>query len=60
MIIDFKKLSSPELTEVTQDLGELITKKKQTGAAFAFWYEMLKGIITETDRRIEEDLKVYD
>lgn len=57
MIIDFKKLTAAELTEVTQDLGEILTKKKNTGAVYLFWHKLLKGIIAETDLRIEKDIE---
>ena len=57
MIINLNKLSEAELTEVSQDLSKIITKKKnKTGAAFMFWHNLLKGIISETDKRIESDL----
>lgn len=52
MIINFNKLTDAELTEVTQDLGEILTEKKNTGAVYLFWHELLKGIIYETDKRI--------
>ena len=57
MIINFSKLSAAELTEVSQDLAKIMTKKKKPGAAYNFWHELIRGIIQELDTRIsaEED-----
>lgn len=57
MIIDVKHLTPAELTEVTQDLTKILTKKKKTGAAYLFWHNLLGGIIRETDTRILKDIE---
>ena len=57
MIIDLKKLSPAELTAVSEDLAQIVSKKLYTGVGFSFWHELLKGILLENDRRIAEDLE---
>lgn len=57
MIIDLKKLTPEELTAVSEDLAQIVSKKLYTGAGFSFWHELLKGIILENDRRIAKDIE---
>ena len=60
MVIDFKKLTAAELTEVCQDLSKILTKnkrKRSTEAVYNFWHELLRGIIRESDIRIARDIE---